>query len=133
MKNRTFFFVSLALVLCLAAAIAMAAATSAQKETVEERVALLEKHVGDLQERVAKLEKQLTARLVSVGKDAREGKNGVALWRALRKGMTKDEVKRLLGEPKDMMKLNEFDVWDYAGGGIVRFGASGLVDNWYEP
>jgi len=132
MKNRTLFFVSLALLLCLAAAIAVAAATSAQKQTVEERVALLEKHVANLQERVSKLERQLTGR-VTPGTAGREAKSGIAPWRALHKGMTKDEVKKLLGEPKDMMKLNEYDVWDYPGGGSVRFDGSGRVEGWYEP
>jgi len=132
MKNRTFFFVSLALLFCLAATIAGAAATSAQKQSVEERVALLEKHVADLQERVSKLEKQLTWRVTPVNA-GREAKPGIAPWRALHKGMTKDEVKKLLGEPKDMMKLNEYDIWDYAGGGSVRFDVSGRVEGWYEP
>ena len=132
MKNRTFLFVSSALLLCFVAAIAIAAATSAPKQTVEERVALLEKHVADLQERVSKLEKQLTGRFIPVT-EGREEKSAVGPWRALHKGMTKDEVKKLLGEPKDMMKLNEYDVWDYAGGGSVRFDGSGRVEGWYEP
>jgi len=133
MKNRTLFLISLVLLCCLAAAIVAAARTSAQRDPVEERIALLEEQVTDLQARVAKLEKQLTARFVPVKGEDQKTKPSIVPWRALRKGMNRDEVKKLLGEPKDIMKFNENVVWGYVCGGSIRVDRSGRVEGWYEP
>jgi hypothetical protein len=50
--------------------------------------------------------------------------------------MTKDEVRKLMGEPD---KINVYsligEVWHYGypGGGIINFSKDGLVESWSEP
>lgn len=57
-----------------------------------------------------------------------------ANWRLLRKGMSKTEVERILGEPPKVDVGSYFEHWYYpdALGGDVRFNSNGEVDSWVE-
>jgi hypothetical protein len=59
----------------------------------------------------------------------------VALWRGLRKGMSKEQVRQILGEPGKITELSTLTLWyyGYPSGGEVTFGASGDVSSWSEP
>jgi outer membrane protein assembly factor BamE (lipoprotein component of BamABCDE complex) len=52
-------------------------------------------------------------------------------WRQLKRKMSKDEVKKLLGGPMRVSVSKYYESWDYAGG-TVTFDAKGHVDFWYE-
>ena len=60
-------------------------------------------------------------------------------WRKLHRGMVKDDVRKLLGEP-DRISVSRFsESWYYSGGntnfsgGSVTFDGKGRVDFWSEP
>ena len=132
MKNRIFCLVSLTFLLFLAAGIVAPVVTRAQEESLNERVARLEKEVAYLEMRLARLENS-KPRVVPVSSSEQKSDKGQLAWRSLEKGMSKDQVKKLLGEPKDVMNFNENEIWDYASGGSIRFDGSGRVMGWYEP
>jgi len=46
--------------------------------------------------------------------------------------MSKDDVKKLLGEPDRVSVSRFFESW-YLGGGSVTFDGKGHVDFWSEP
>jgi hypothetical protein len=53
-------------------------------------------------------------------------------WRKLRRRMSKDEVRNLLGEPDRISVSRFYESW-YYGGGSVTFDGKGRVDLWSEP
>jgi hypothetical protein len=53
-------------------------------------------------------------------------------WRMLQRGMPKDEVKKLLGEPVRISVSRFYEFWDYLGGSVT-FDGKGRVDSWSEP
>jgi hypothetical protein len=59
----------------------------------------------------------------------------VSLWRGLRHGMSRDEVKKILGEPGKIDDLGFQVTWNYGYpfGGSVTFGRDGTVESWSEP
>ncbi len=133
MKNRYFYLVSLAFLLFIVGGLAIPAATGAQDdETYGDRMTRLERRVATLEERVAALENP-EARAIPVSGAEQRVKKDKTLWRSLEKGMTKQEVKKILGEPSGVLNFNENEIWDYASGGSVRFDRSGHVLGWYEP
>ncbi len=56
-------------------------------------------------------------------------------WRALKKGMAKDEVSQLLGEAEKVSSNQSFETWyyGYPVGGSVQFTPRGVVEAWNEP
>ncbi|OGW72186.1 MAG: hypothetical protein A2Y02_00015 [Omnitrophica bacterium GWA2_52_12] len=60
-------------------------------------------------------------------------------WRSVRKGMSKDQVRNLLGEPNQIShNILGFEDWIYGsgryqGGGQVTFGLGASVEGWDEP
>lgn len=59
-----------------------------------------------------------------VGKDRSQ-------WRKLQRKMSKDDVKKLLGEPLRVSVSRFYESWDYFGG-TVTFDGKGRVDFWSE-
>lgn len=59
----------------------------------------------------------------------------VSLWRGLSHGMSKDDVKRILGERGKISDLGFHVTWDYnyPFGGNVTFGQDGTLQSWSEP
>lgn len=53
-------------------------------------------------------------------------------WRKLKRRMSEDDVRKLLGEP-DRVSVSRFFVSWYYGGGSVTFDGKGKVDFWSEP
>jgi hypothetical protein len=57
---------------------------------------------------------------------------GRSQWRMLHRRMSKDEVRKLLGEPDRVSVSRFFESWDYSGGSVT-FDGKGRVDSWSEP
>ena len=55
-------------------------------------------------------------------------------WRRLRRGMTMDEVRALLGEPERVQALGGVIThWYWDSGADVSFDASDKLESWSEP
>jgi hypothetical protein len=52
-------------------------------------------------------------------------------WRKLQRHMTKEDVRKLLGEPMRISVTRFYEAWDYAGGSVT-FDGKGRVDSWSE-
>jgi hypothetical protein len=52
-------------------------------------------------------------------------------WRKLQRRMSKDEVRKLLGEPFRVSVSRYYESWDYTGG-TVTFDSKGHLDFWSE-
>ena len=90
-----------------------------------------------LEKRIAKLENLLLAPERSQKKPVIRSKNdwrNKANWKLLRKGMTKQEVEQILGEPPKINASINGDFWYYpdALGGIVRFHPQDFLQSWVE-
>jgi hypothetical protein len=46
--------------------------------------------------------------------------------------MSKDDVKKLIGEPGKVSVAKYYEFW-YYGGGNVTFDSKGRLDSWNEP
>jgi len=55
----------------------------------------------------------------------------VSLWRGLSHGISKDDVKRILGEPGKVADLGGMIIWyyGYPSGGQVTFGQDGRLES----
>jgi outer membrane protein assembly factor BamE (lipoprotein component of BamABCDE complex) len=53
-------------------------------------------------------------------------------WRKLHIGMSKDDVKKLLGDPGKVSASKYYELWYYGAGGVT-FDKKGHVDAWIEP
>lgn len=93
---------------------------------IEQRIRALENDARDLKLRVANLEQLI--------KPTQSVPASKAAWRSIRKGMSGNEIRALLGEPGKVMALSSFTMWYYpdAGGGSVTLTA-GRVSGWSEP
>ena len=52
-------------------------------------------------------------------------------WRSLHRKMSKDEVRRLLGEPTRVSVSRFYEAWDYPRGTVI-FDGKGRLDAWSE-
>jgi outer membrane protein assembly factor BamE (lipoprotein component of BamABCDE complex) len=52
-------------------------------------------------------------------------------WRKLQRHMSKDDVKKLLGDPFRVSVSHYYESWDYLGG-TVTFDSKGHLDFWSE-
>jgi outer membrane protein assembly factor BamE (lipoprotein component of BamABCDE complex) len=59
-------------------------------------------------------------------------KDDKSQWRKLQRGMSKDDVKKLLGEPGKISVSKYYEFWYYAGGSAT-FDSKGRLDSWNEP
>lgn len=108
-----------------------------QEKTLEQRVIVLERRVDTLESTLANLTKNQTeSRSSRLAEQGTLWKN-LSNWRTrLRKGMTKDEVRKLMGEPD---KIDVYtligEVWHYGypAGGTIDFTEHGLAKSWSEP
>jgi hypothetical protein len=70
---------------------------------------------------------------------ARTAQGGAAVeldrtqWRKLHRLMSKDEVRKLLGDPLRISAGRFGESWDYIGSGMASFDAKGRLDYWLEP
>jgi hypothetical protein len=99
---------------------------------VESRVQKLEETIQALERRIAALEEQLQEQSPPSNVNSAN-----ASWRRLQKGMTAEEVEKLLGSPSKINEYGSFAVWSYnspSGYGSVRFrGNPRALESWSEP
>jgi len=119
---------TLALLLC-----SLALQVNAQSSATDERIRLLEAQILQLNGRVSALEGMLNqAKANQQPIVTGEGWKSRANWRKLRKGMSEDDVRALLGEP-ERIDGGSFTDWLYPRRGRVTFWRGAGVDNWTEP
>jgi hypothetical protein len=119
---------SLALLLC-----ALAFQVNAQSGATDERIRLLEAQILQLNGRVSALEGMLNqAKANQQPIVTGEGWKSKANWRKLKKGMSEDDVRALLGEPESV-KAMTFTRWEYGRYGYVEFYDTRGVNGWGEP
>jgi hypothetical protein len=54
-------------------------------------------------------------------------------WRKLHRRMSKDDVRKLLGEPRSISASRYCESWTYYSSGTVTFDSKGRLDFWIEP
>ncbi len=94
-----------------------------------DRISLLEKEVQELKLRLMKIEPPQGSQQNALATS--QGWKVLANWRSLKKGMSYDEVRALLGEP-DRVRAGGFTFWYYVNGGTANFYKDKL-DGWTEP
>jgi hypothetical protein len=52
-------------------------------------------------------------------------------WRSLHRKMSKDDVRKLLGEPRRVSVSRFYEAWDYPRGTVI-FDGKGRLDAWSE-
>lgn len=119
-------------VACIATSLpATAVGQSAPIDSLTRRIEVLERQNADLERRVHMLEARLNPQAPSVpavqpSANAKDLRN----WRRLRKGMSMDEVRALLGEP-ERVDAGPVTFWRW-GSADVAFMNDGVV-GWSEP
>ena len=112
----------------------IASNTNAFGQSLESRIETLETTVLSLELRIMELEKALSLATSSpVKKPIKMGNwQNRANWRALKKGMTKNEVRSLLGEPPRVIDAGITVTWGYVTGSVI-FDDGGKLRGWSEP
>lgn len=107
-------------------------AATASMANNTDRITALEKEVQELKSRLSQLEvpRATISNRPKVGVTA-EGWKQLANWRSLKKGMSPDEVRSVLGEPANV-NAGGFTFWRYSNRGEVTF-YNGVVYGWDEP
>lgn len=118
-------------------------------EDVEKKAAEIEKQITVLQKQVKELQKQVKAlqeratTLEPITKQSRESEENAepetigdwtirANWLSLEKGMTKEQVVKLLGEAEMARVMPYGHVWFYQSG-YVSFDHMGRLAGWSKP
>lgn len=107
-------------------------------QSAEQKVKELEKKIAQLELRIVKLEAAILKLQNNQAKPAAvsaDGWKSKANWRLLKKGMTKDEVARILGEPSKVVPNTHYgDIWYYPDvkGGFASFDTNGILTSWNE-
>jgi len=72
--------------------------------------------------------------LVGAAQTAGAGANlkDMSQWRQLKRHMSKDDVRRLLGDPARVSVSRFYEAWYYLNSGSVTFDGKGHVDSWSE-
>ena len=97
-----------------------------------DRIKQLEKDVQELKLRLSKIEApQGTSTSQTKAVPSSEGWKSLANWRSLKKGMSDDDVRAILGEP-DRIEGGILTRWLFTNRGYVRFYEDKL-DGWSEP
>jgi hypothetical protein len=97
-----------------------------------DRIAQLEREISELKNRVTRLESptvgsKSNTRTVPSG----DGWKSIANWRSLKKGMSFDDVRAILGEP-GRIQGGTLTYWTYPDRGSVTF-YNDRLDGWTEP
>lgn len=108
--------------------------TNAFGESLENRIETLEIKVLSLERRIMELEKALQLATGSPEKKPIQMGNwqNRTNWRALELGMTRNEVRSLLGEPPRVVEAGITLTWWYDTGNVI-FNDDGILRSWSEP
>jgi hypothetical protein len=94
-------------------------------------LAQLNQKVIELERRIQLLEKVLSSQSMTSDTNSRQLPAGKESWRKLKKGMSKDEVRMLLGEPDRVTVSPSSTYWVFSDGQII-FDDSDRVSYWSE-
>ena len=131
--SRQIILVSVVVIVVAGSLLLAGGAVRTQEKPLEERVADLEKDVSALYARVERLEHP-KPRAQFVPSHTEQGLSiDKAPWRSLQKGMGKDEIRKVLGEPDRIDQLGTREIWYYTGGGQITLDETGAAVSWSEP
>ena len=85
-----------------------------------DRINLLEREVQDLKLRLLKMESAQQTTPKPLANNSPKGWKQISNWRSLKRGMSYDEVRAILGEPS-RIRGGSFTYWDYLNRGWVTF------------
>ena len=93
--------------------------------------------IQDLEKRVERLEKDLLEKTDEISK-LKKTNNVKSLWRVLDNSFLKEEVRKILGEPDNIHRMEYTTIWYYKYGnyneGKVKFRTSdSVLREWIEP
>jgi hypothetical protein len=98
-----------------------------------DRIAQLEKEVLELKLRLTNLETpQKKSGINQRMAASNDGWKSLANWRSLKKGMSYDDVRGVLGEPATIRASGVLTFWGYANRGTVTY-FDDRLDGWSEP
>jgi hypothetical protein len=123
----------------IAALLPLHTGLDAAERALRERVIELERQLRELRERVGELERRLQPQEVSPppGPTAAGNWRNRQNWQALKRGMTTDQVRALLGEPEYIGDNPIHTYWRYGsrdrGAHVLFDKASMKVSSWEEP
>lgn len=104
-------------------------------ESLQTKVENLQQKVSQLESKVERLEKLLLSENKSKGSkqpdNSSEGWRDIQNWRKLESGMSKEEVRQILGEPSRIDVTSQMELWDYPEGRVTIF--NGELSGWSEP
>lgn len=111
----------------------VAVAQNALVDSLRRRVDSLERRTSALEGRVSALEALVGAQIpTSQPVPAPAGSQALANWRRLDRGMTMDQVRKLLGEPTSVGATGQLTMWSYPDYAQVTL-VSAKVNGWSEP
>jgi hypothetical protein len=134
--NSSRLILALVIVLSLSG-LKSATAQSDQVESLRTKVEQLQRRVSGLEARIDRLEKMLLSNKSRTREEVStvnpNGWKNIENWRRLEKGMSKSEVRKILGRP-GKVSTGALDFWYYPDvtGGEVTFDG-GKVQGWQEP
>ncbi len=97
-----------------------------------DRIAQLEKEVQELKNRLTTLESPVNKPSVNKkSTTSTDGWKSLANWRSLKKGMSYEDARTILGEP-GRIQGGSFTFWIYPDRGNVTF-YNDKLDSWTEP
>ena len=104
-------------------------------ERLKSKVQNLQDRVENLEEKISRIEKLISSNSAPHQEANSKGWRNQQNWRDLRKGMSKREVRQILGEPGKISSGSYGENWYYpdAIGGNVDFNSHGKVEGWSEP
>jgi hypothetical protein len=117
---------------CMAVLLMLGSATHSFASD-SDRITQLEIEVQQLKQRLSSLERPPGSAVASPRPLASsEGWKQIANWRSLKKGMSQEVVRSLLGEPQTVRASGHVTFWSYSNRGGVDF-VSEKLDGWAEP
>jgi hypothetical protein len=134
MKMKTRPFTTTAFItICFLWPLCCAFSATPEEEALKQRVVALEAIVADLQSRLSKLEAPTTRNTPTVAPENNaQGWKDKANWRnKLSKGMSKDAVIQLFGEPRSISTANDLQMFFYGSGYVAIDDKRGVI-SWAE-
>ena len=96
-----------------------------------ERITQLEREVQELKQRLSKIESTQQTQSKPIATNSTDGLKQINNWRSLKRGMSFDQVRALLGEPLSISGGRQTS-WEYPNRGLVYF-IEDSVSRWHEP
>jgi hypothetical protein len=115
--------------------------SGAQDKSLEQRISIVESRTTELEHKVGELQKSINQLTQGTAKSSTTISKGnwknIENWRSgLQKGMTKIQVRELMGEPnktETYTMLGEDWLYGLQGSGEIHFSPKGVLESWKEP